>query len=140
MLSVVRTTAVGMVFLALAPCARAWTWPASGPVLEEFRYGGDPYAAGQHRGIDVGGEAGERIAAPREGGVSFAGSVPTNGVTVTLHTPPGSSVPLVPLGSAAVDRGAQVAEGATVGTIGPSGTAEHTVPYVHMGVRTTADP
>ena len=53
--------------LALAPTAHAWTWPASGEVLEPFVYGGDPYAGGQHRGIDVAGEREETVLAPALG-------------------------------------------------------------------------
>jgi len=141
MLSPLRTSVVAsLVFLALAPVARAWTWPASGPLLQEFHYGSDPYAAGQHRGIDVGGAAGAPVAAPRAGVVAFAGSVPTNGLSVTIETADGFSVTLVHLGSTAVARGGHVTEGQTVGTIGPSGTPEQAVPYVHLGVRTTPDP
>ena len=51
-------------FQAGAPPALAWTWPADGPVLRAFSFGGDPYAAGQHRGIDVAAEA-ARPFAPR---------------------------------------------------------------------------
>src|SRR5262245_20357288 len=99
-------------FLVLAPCAHAWTWPARGEVLDPFRNGGDPYAAGQHRGIDVAGEAGGPVPAPSGGVVSFAGSVPTHGLTVTIETVDGYSVTLVHLGSVAVSRGARVDEGA----------------------------
>ena len=141
MLPSLRTTLVtAVVFLVLAPTAQAWTWPASGPVFQEFRLGGDPYAAGQHRGIDIGGTAGAPVAAPRTGVVSFAGSLPTNGLTLTIETADGYSVTLVHLGSIAVARGAHVLEGAAVGTIGSTGSAEQPVPYVHLGVRTTADP
>src|SRR4029453_323400 len=106
MLSPLRTAAVVLVFLVLAPCARAWTWPASGRVLEEFRYGGDPYAAGAHRGIDAAGANGAPVSAPRGGIVSFAGSVPSNGLTVPIETPDGYSVTLVHLGSVAAARDA----------------------------------
>ena len=38
--------------LLFIPSASAWTWPADGPVLRAFSFSaGDPYAAGQHRGI-----------------------------------------------------------------------------------------
>jgi hypothetical protein len=140
MLSPLRTTVAAAVgFLVLASPAKAWTWPASGPVLQAFRYGSDPYAAGQHRGIDVGEDAGAPVAAPRTGVVSFAGSLPTNGLSVTIETADGFSVTLVHLGSIAVTRGGHVAEGQAVGAIGPSGTAEQDAPYVHLGIRTTSD-
>ena len=140
MLSPLRTTcAAAVAFLALASPAKAWTWPASGPVLQAFRYGSDPYAPGQHRGIDVGGDTGAPVAAPRSGVVSFAGSLPTNGLSVTIETAEGFSVTLVHLGSIAVTRGGHVAEGQAVGAIGPSGTPEQDAPYVHLGIRTTSD-
>ncbi len=127
-------------FQAGAPPALAWTWPADGPVLRPFVLGGDPYAGGQHRGIDVGAATGEPVRAPAAGLVSFAGIVPAGGRCVTVETAAGQSVTLVHLGSIEVERGARVAEGAPVGTVGPSGDPEHAEPYVHLGIRVTAEP
>ena len=112
-----------------------------GPVLQPFVYDeSDPYAAGQHRGIDIGADAaGETVIAPAAGSVSFVGTVPTNGKSVTIETPDGYSVTLTHLGSILVVKGATVAEGEAVGTIGPSGTAEVDGPYVHLGIRRTDD-
>ncbi len=59
--------------LVIAPTAGAWTWPVKGPILQKFVLGDDPYAAGQHRGIDIGAGAGEPVLAPASGTVSFAG-------------------------------------------------------------------
>src|SRR5262245_36217195 len=140
MLSILRTAGVALAFLVLTPTAYAWTWPATGPVLQEFHLGADPYAAGQHRRIDSGGTEGAPVLAPRAGIVSFAGRMPANGLSVTIETSDGYSVTLVHLGSMAASRGARVAEGQTVGSIGSSGTAEQAVPYLHLGIRTTADP
>ena len=44
--------------------AAAWSWPADGPVLRPFHLGPDGYAAGQHRGVDVGGDAGSPVRGP----------------------------------------------------------------------------
>jgi Peptidase family M23 len=126
-------------FQAGAPPALAWTWPADGPVLRAFSFGDDPYAAGQHRGIDVAGEADAPVRAPAAGVVSFAGTVPGGGRTVTLQTADGYSVTLVHLGTIRVAREAILAEGAPVGTIGPTGDLEHVEPYVHLGIRLTSD-
>jgi pyruvate/2-oxoglutarate dehydrogenase complex dihydrolipoamide acyltransferase (E2) component len=133
---------VALVFLVWAPAAHAWSWPVQGSVLQPFSYNeAHPYAAGQHRGIDIGaGAAGGRVVAPAVGTVSFAGSVPTSGESVTIETPDGYSVTLTHLGSIAVSKGATVAEGDAVGTIGPSGTPEVEGPYVHLGIRETSDP
>jgi hypothetical protein len=127
-------------FQAGAPPALAWTWPADGPVLRPFVFGDDPYAGGQHRGIDVAGLADAPVRAPSAGVVSFAGTVPGRGRAVTVRTPDGYSVTLVHLGAISVGRGVAVAEGAPLGTIGPTGDVEHPEPYVHLGVRVTSDP
>jgi murein DD-endopeptidase MepM/ murein hydrolase activator NlpD len=106
--------------LALVPLASAWTWPADGPVLRPFTFDpAVPKDPGQHRGIDVAGELGAVVRAPAAGVVSFVGTVPSNGMCVTIQTPDGWSVTLTHLGSIAVTRGASVAEGDGVGTIGP---------------------
>lgn len=130
------------VFLAWAPAAYAWSWPVQGPVLRPFAYDeSNPYASGQHRGVDIGADAaGETVAAPAAGTVSFAGTVPTNGMSVTIETADGYSVTLTHLGSIGVLKGATVAEEAPIGTVGPSGTPEVDRPYVHLGIRVTADP
>ena len=113
-----------------------------GPVLNAFSYDeAHPYAAGQHRGIDIGADAeGETVVAPAAGIVSFAGTVPTSGRSVTIETSDGYSVTLTHLGSIGVAKGASVSEGGAVGTIGPSGTPEVDGPYLHLGVRHTTDP
>ncbi len=127
-------------FQAGAPPALAWTWPADGPVLRAFVLGGDPYASGQHRGVDIAAPGGAAVHSPAAGVVSFAGTVPGGGRTVTVQTADGYSVTLVHLGSYEVAREAPVAEGAPLGTVGPSGDAEHAEPYVHLGIRVTSDP
>jgi Peptidase family M23 len=126
-------------FQAGAPPALAWTWPVEGPVLRPFVLGDDPYAGGQHRGVDIAGGAGAPVRSPATGAVSFAGTVPGGGRTVTVRTADGYSVTLVHLGSIAVGPDAVLREGDPVGTIGPSGDREHSVPYVHLGIRLTPD-
>ena len=80
---------VVIAFLVGAPPALAWTWPVGGPVLQHFQIGDDPYAGGQHRGIDIGAAAGTPVLAPATGLVSFAGTVPGGGRTITIRTPDG---------------------------------------------------
>jgi hypothetical protein len=131
------------VFCALAlpvSAARAWVWPVDGPVLRPFSFDrAHPYAAGQHRGIDIGAPTGTEVVAPARGVVSFAGTVPTGGKTVSIQTPLGYTATLVHLGSIEVRQGVPVAEGDVVGTVGPSGTVDLAEPYVYFGVRLTAD-
>ncbi len=137
-----KLTTVVVAFLAWAPVASAMSWPLQGPVLQPFSYDeAHPYAAGQHRGIDIGATAtGEQVIAPASGTVSFAGFVPTSGESLTIETADGYSVTLTHLGSIGVAAGAAVSEGYVVATVGPSGTPEQSVPYVHLGIRLTSDP
>src|SRR5262245_51992444 len=127
------------VSLAAAPAATAWTWPADGPVLQGFALGADPYAAGQHRGIDIGGTSGDPVRAPAAGRVSYAGTLPHYGRSLTIRTDDGWVVTLLHLGTLAVARGAVVSEGQTVATLGVSGEAEHDGPSVHLGIRHADD-
>ncbi len=121
--------------LSVAPMARAWTWPADGAVLQQFDFDpAHPYAGGQHRGIDIAGSLGATVPAPASGSVTYAGTVPGSGKSVTITTPDGYAVTLTHLGSIAVAKGAAVAEGDGVGTIGPSDGA-YPGPYVHLGIR-----
>jgi len=121
--------------LAAAPSALAWTWPADGPVLREFSVGSNPYAGGQHRGIDVALAGARVVRAPAGGTVSYAGQLPSHGLTVTIATGDGHKATLTHLGPLLVRRGQHVAEGAPVAEAGPSGDPEHDTPYVHLGVR-----
>jgi len=137
-----RTALIYALFLTWTPVASAWSWPLEGPVLRPYSYDEtQPYAAGQHRGIDIGaGAAGQTVTAPAAGTIAFAGTVPTNGQSVTIATADGYSVTLTHLGSIVVRKGEPVAERDPIGTTGPSGAPELAGPYVHLGIRVTADP
>jgi hypothetical protein len=126
--------------LVLSPGAAAWAWPVDGPVLRPFVSQGDPYAGGQHRGIDIGAPTGSDVRSAARGVVAFAGRLPRQGLCLTVRTEDGWSVTLVHLGSIGLPVGTQVSEGDVVGTIGPSGEPEGTEPYVYLGIRLTADP
>ena len=73
------SAAVVLASLIATPGALAWTWPADGPVLRPFSLDADQYAAGQHRGVDIGAERGGAVLAPVGGTVSFVGFVPGGG-------------------------------------------------------------
>ena len=96
---------------------------------------GDKYAAGQHRGLDVAVGAATAIRAPTSGEVSFAGQVPTHGLTVTIATSDGYRASLTHLGELRVRKGDAVGEGDPIADTGPTGDAEHDTPYVHLGIR-----
>ena len=120
-----------------AASAKAWTWPVDGPVLRPFVFdSAHPYAGGQHRGIDIAGDPGTSVRAPADGIVSFAGTVPTGGKTVSIETPTGYTATLLHLGSIDVRRGASVVERATI--VGAVGASDGEQPVVYFGVRVTS--
>src|SRR6266545_2105793 len=124
--------------LVLPGHAAAWTWPVEGAVLRPFSFDlTHPYAAGQHRGIDLGAEAGAPVLVPAAGVVSFAGTTPGNGLTLSVRTADGYTVSLTHLGTLGVHAGTAVAEGSTVATVGPTGTLAYDVPYLYLGIRRT---
>ena len=100
--------------LLVAPVARAWTWPVGGPVLQPFSFDpAHPYAAGEHRGIDIAAGAEEVVLAPAAGTVTFSGTVPGSGRALTITTADGFAVTLTHLGSLSVVAGTSVDEGQT---------------------------
>jgi murein DD-endopeptidase MepM/ murein hydrolase activator NlpD len=130
---------VAVACLVLPGVASAWSWPVDGTVLRAFKHGNDPYAGGQHRGIDIAGADGEGVRAPIGGSVTFVGSVPTSGRTISILTEDGYSVTLSHLGAAQVSKGDSVVEGSVIASVGSSGTPEHTETYLHLGVRVEAE-
>ena len=90
--------------------------------------------------VDMGLPAATPVEAPASGSVTFAGSVPSAGKTVSILSADGYSVTLVHLGAYSVRRGVPVSEGEVVGAVGPSGEPELAQPYVHLGVRLASDP
>ena len=127
---------VVLVALVAAPSGWSWTWPLAGDVLRPYSLGPDPYAAGQHRGVDVAGGEGEAVRAPAAGVVSFAGSVPGSGRTVTIQGA-GYAVSVTHLAAITTSKGATIAEGAVIGVAGLTGDSEWPSPYVHLGIRTS---
>src|SRR6185295_8720580 len=140
LLFAVITSAAVLASLIVVPGALAWTWPAAGPVLRPFSVGSDPYAGGQHRGIDVGAELGSAVLSPAGGTVSFVGFVPGGGRAVTITTGDGYAVTLLQLGATSVLPDSTVTEGVEVGVVGESADSVTVQPHVHLGVRLAADP
>jgi peptidase M23-like protein len=116
--------------------AGGWTWPVRGPVITSYRNGSDPYAAGQHRGIDIGAAAGTRVVAAAGGTVTFAGVVGSSGLTVSERTADGRfDLSYLHLSSVAVHRGDSLEAGAVIGAVGTSGRRSAAAPHLHFGVR-----
>lgn len=102
-----------------AAAERAWRWPVRGEIITPFAVGADPFARGQHRGIDIAARAGARVGAACAGRVRFAGRVPGRGRAVTVTC--GRLVAThLELGRTVVRRGDRVTAGAPIGTVAAS--------------------
>jgi len=127
--------------LALPTSARAgWPLTTAAPVALGF---GATYAASDgtpstHRGVDIAAQAGSSVCSPLSGRVSFAGRVPGVGggtvLAVTIATA-GGSLTLMPLSSAAVKAGANLAEGDAVGQLASEGDGSSSAAHLHVGAR-----
>jgi hypothetical protein len=130
------SAATALVFLALAsPAWAAWVWPLSGEVITPYSNGDDPYASGQHRGIDIAGETGQPVAAAAAGSVRFAGTAGSSGLTVSIRTLDGFDTSYLHLSSASVREGESVTAGERIGAVGTSGTRSTERAHLHFGVR-----
>jgi hypothetical protein len=134
---VLATTLAAGGLLAAPPAATAaWTWPLTGEVLTPYRNGDDPYAAGQHRGIDIAGSVGDPVVAALPGLVRFAGVAGSSGLTVSLRSADGRyDLSYLHLSSVAVHRGDTVRAGVPIGAVGTTGTRSTHRPHLHFGVR-----
>jgi hypothetical protein len=125
-----------------APGAHAagdWRWPVAGEILTPYRNVDDPYAAGQHRGIDIAAPVGAAVEAATGGSVTFAGRLPDAGNCVTVLGGGGQYlVSYLHLSAISVKRGASVTAGATVGSVGTTGKRSATEPHLHLSVRLAA--
>lgn len=132
-----------LALLAVPPDALAagdWRWPVRGEVITPYRNGGDPYAAGQHRGIDVAAPVGTPVSAATAGTIEYAGGVGSAGLTVSQRTADGDHrLSYLHLSDVAVRRGDAVAAGERLGEVGTTGTRSADAPHLHFGVRTDGD-
>jgi Peptidase family M23 len=131
------TAATYVAFLSFAGPARAeWIWPLEGDVITPYRNGDDPYAGGQHRGIDIAGSVGARVVAASGGDVRFAGTAGSSGLTVSVRTADGRfDTSYLHLASISVREGQSVSTGETLGAVGVTGSRSASEPHLHFGVR-----
>ena len=124
-------------FLVSAPAAHAdWVWPVQGEVITPYRNGDDPYAAGQHRGIDIAAPIGTPVLAAAGGEVRFAGTAGSSGLTVSIRTADGLfDTSYLHLSSIAVHKGDRVSAGDRVAAVGTTGKRSAAAPHLHFGVR-----
>lgn len=138
--ALIRTLLLSLMLTFLvAPTARAaagWRWPVEGELLTKYRNGDDPYAGGQHRGIDVAAPAGTAVAAASGGTVTFAGTAGDSGLTVSIRTSDGAfDTSYLHLSELSVRRGDEVSAGDAVGAVGTTGRRSAQEPHLHFGVR-----
>jgi len=119
-----------------ALAAGDWTWPVHGQVITQYRNGSDPYAAGQHRGIDIAAPVGDAVVAAAAGKVTFAGVAGTSGLTVSIRTADGRfDTSYLHLSSASVRAGQSVTAAQRIGAVGTTGRRSAEQPHLHFGVR-----
>lgn len=108
------------------------TPPVPGPVVTPFEYGPDPFARGQHRGVDLAARPGEEVRAACRGRVVAAGEVAGRGVvSIECGVHRVSHMPLARIG---VEPGRTVEAGDPIGAVGPGHRG------LHLGVRRSGDP
>jgi Peptidase family M23 len=133
------TFALALALLALLagapPALAAWTWPLAGEVITPYRNGDDPYAGGQHRGVDIAGAVGAPVVAAAGGEVLFAGTAGSSGVTVSIRTAEGLDTSYLHLSSVSVRKGDRVSAGGRLGAVGTTGRRSAERPHLHFGVR-----
>src|SRR5687768_3493720 len=111
-----------LTFSPSAAAASDWAWPVRGDVVTPYKNGDDPYASGQHRGIDIAAPVGARVEAAIGGRVTYAGVAGSSGLTVGVRTDDGRfDVSYLHLAAAAVREGDRVERGAAIGAVGTSG-------------------
>jgi hypothetical protein len=107
----------------------------AGPVVTPYANGSDPYAGGQHRGIDIAAPVGTPVVAAAGGLVTFAGPLGSSGLTVAIRTDDGFDTSYLHLSAASVGAGDRVATGAPIGRVGTTGRRSAVAPHLHFGVR-----
>jgi hypothetical protein len=122
-------------FVMTTPAHATWVWPVSGEVITPYRNGTDPYATGQHRGIDIGAPVGTPVVAAAGGDVRFAGTAGSSGVTISIRTGDGYDTSYLHLSSLSVRAGAHVSAGERIGAVGTTGVRSAPAPHLHFGVR-----
>ena len=122
-------------FALAAPADAAWVWPVSGDVITPYRNGTDPYAPGQHRGIDIAAPVGAPVVAAAAGEVRFAGTAGSSGLTIGIRTADGYDTSYLHLSALDVRAGAHVSAGDRIGAVGTTGVRSAPAPHLHFGVR-----
>lgn len=130
---------LALVALALLPGSAlggGWGWPLEGRVFAPFAQSSDPYASGDHRGVDIEAAEGTTVVAPISGKVRWTGTLGAGGKMVSLTSNSGLHVlSFLHLSKISVARGQAVMPGAKLGLSGSSGDLRGKPPHLHFGVR-----
>ncbi|MEA2397462.1 MAG: hypothetical protein QOK25_1018 [Thermoleophilaceae bacterium] len=136
LITAVAAAAAWVSIPSLADASYGWRWPVQGRVVTPYRNGADPYAGGQHRGIDIAAPVGTPVVAAVGGTVAFAGVAGSSGLTVAVRTASdGLETTYLHLSSLAVRAGQRVGGGDRIGAVGVSGRRSVEQPHLHFGVR-----
>ena len=122
-------------FFLTTPANAGWTWPVAGEVITPYRNGSDPYATGQHRGIDIAAPVGAAVRAVAAGDVRFAGTAGSSGLTISVRTTDGYDISYLHLSAVEIRAGTHVSAGERIGAVGTTGRRSATAPHLHFGVR-----
>ena len=133
----VMAVAVLHAIAAPAEAATRWRWPVEADVARAFHTVTDPFARGQHRGVDLAAPAGTAVRAACAGRVRFAGIVGSSGRTVSVRCGPLIATYLH-LDTIATRPGRTVAAGGRIGTVGRSGRPGSPRAHLHLGAREAA--
>jgi hypothetical protein len=134
--ALIAATTLVAVLLVAAPARANWEWPVSGDVITPYGNSDDPYAPGQHRGIDIAADLGTPVVAAAAGDVRFAGTVGSSGLTVSIRTADDLfDTSYLHLSSAIVRKGQPVAAGDVIGAVGTTGVRSANPAHLHFGVR-----
>lgn len=134
-----------LVVLALwhpRPAFAGWPLDSAASVTCGFgqKYSAADGSPSTHAGADLASSPGAGVCAPFAGTVNFVGRVPAPGgggatvLAVTVTTAEGN-VTLLPLESACVTKGQQVAENEEVGSLASEGDPSSSAPHLHVGLR-----
>jgi hypothetical protein len=89
-----------------------------------------------HRGIDIAASVGTPVVAARGGTVTYAGTVGSSGLTVSVRTDDGGyTTSYLHLSALATGKGETVRAGTRIGEVGTSGRRSVDEPHLHFGVR-----
>lgn len=114
--------------------------PTLGPVLRGYGWQIDPKTGevAFHGGVDLAATAGTQVLSSAEGTVAFAGDRGDYGNLVVVNHSSGGQTRYAQLATITVSVGQRIKQGAVLGTVGATGSAEE--PQLHFEVRTNSAP